>query len=65
MDFRLNGAVGDENVGSPTMKVTVEGARQPFERDAAIRMDAATTDFWLLDFETEFKKHKILHRGSQ
>jgi hypothetical protein len=39
------GAAGGGNVGEPTMKVTVEGVWQPFERDAAIRIDAATDRF--------------------
>jgi hypothetical protein len=45
LDFRPNGAVGAGNVGEPTMKVTLEGMQQPFERDAPIRMDPATTKF--------------------
>jgi hypothetical protein len=45
LDFRWNGAVGGENVGEPTMKVTIEGVQSPFERDAAIRMDALTNRF--------------------
>jgi hypothetical protein len=50
LDFRLDSGLSGENVGEPTMKVTVEGVRQPFERDAAIRTDARADRFLIDEF---------------
>jgi hypothetical protein len=55
----------EENVGEPTMKVTVEDSLNSPDRGATIRRDVSPKNFCLLNFETEFEKHKILHRGSQ
>lgn len=59
-----------ENVGGPTMKVTVEGCiagaiASTGSNRVPIRTDVFSTDLRVPIFATEFEKHQILHRGSQ
>jgi hypothetical protein len=55
----------EENVGEPTMKVTVEDSLIHPVGVQQFEWMSSPKNFCLLSFETEFEKHKILHRGSQ